>query len=539
MLSWATVVSLLGSEDNARTLVSLISAYPLGWIHTKIPNSHPDSKHFFSLFFGLLILHFIYGWSGLLTSLATATLNYAWLAWMRSGTMPARLQKRAHYVSLFFNFFLLFGWHLYRMYVSYMIWTLDVSSVLMLQTLRSIALAFDLYDGTQPYESLTEHQKKCRLTRLPSPLVYYGFQFFFGSVLVGPVVELGQYMALTKVPPPATAAGAKAAAVQTPDEQAAATSHSIPMVVETLPLPPEGLTAYRWVPALTRAILGLGGLALYSFCQQLHISEALKPEFDKHCLPYKLVFVCVSFFVFRCKYYGGWALAEGSCIVAGLGYDPEKRSCAPVFLLAPTDHLAGGMVAACDVHPEFGLPGDRVRMLPRDVTNFWNVMVTRWFRFYCYERGPVDQRGRIRGYMVHVTMVLSGFWHGFYPGYHFCFFTSALLLSLYRGLYRRLKHLTPVHPSARPAGRPYFVQAALYYGVWAVCVTMTFLNVCYTAFIPFELMSFERLWHVYGVYRYYGYYLLAATALFNWLVPIPKAPKGPKEAPASVAAKTD
>ena len=55
----------------------------------------------------------------------------------------------------------------------------------------------------------------------------------------------------------------------------------------------------------------------------------------------------------------------------------------------------------------------------------WNVQTALWLRRICYERAPPKLK-------MGLTYMLSAFWHGFYPGYYFCFIGAIPFTALAR-----------------------------------------------------------------------------------------------------------
>lgn len=56
-----------------------------------------------------------------------------------------------------------------------------------------LAVAYDLYDGHQPAETLSSENKKVALLQRPNLLELFGFCFFPAGFLVGPQFALKRY----------------------------------------------------------------------------------------------------------------------------------------------------------------------------------------------------------------------------------------------------------------------------------------------------------------------------------------------------------
>lgn len=66
---------------------------------------------------------------------------------------------------------------------------------------------------------------------------------------------------------------------------------------------------------------------------------------------------------------------------------------------------------------------------------YWNHMVHLWLKHYVNDR-LYDLSGRPPAWVGYVTMMVSAFWHGFYPSYYICFFWAAILSSVTKEIYR-------------------------------------------------------------------------------------------------------
>ena len=62
----------------------------------------------------------------------------------------------------------------------------------------------------------------------------------------------------------------------------------------------------------------------------------------------------------------------------------------------------------------------------KTVFDNWNIQTQLWLRRICYDR---LHTGKTLG-----VFVLSAFWHGFYPGYYFCFLLCAFMVYAARGV---------------------------------------------------------------------------------------------------------
>lgn len=154
----------------------------------------------------------------------------------------------------------------------------------------------------------------------------------------------------------------------------------------------------------------------------------------------------------RCKYYGAWKLAEGACIVSGIGYlgpcpsNPGKQLFKRVQNVEPlTLELAQS---------------------PREYIGAWNQQTGKWLRECVYLRispqhsAPSSAKKKHGGGRSSVvaniaTYFTSAIWHGFRPGYYLTFLSGALVTISGQLLRRNLRPLV-VQPSRLAPSKPVY-----------------------------------------------------------------------------------
>ncbi len=168
-------------------------------------------------------------------------------------------------------------------------------------------------------------------------------------------------------------------------------------------------------PAMWKALSGL--LWIFAFLQlsaYFYPERVLSDEFLEYGLVRRVFILHMVGFVTRMKFYGVWFLAEGSCILAGIGYkgvDPKSGR-------ANWDRLQ-------NVKPyEIELAQNSYAYLGN-----WNINTNHWLRNYVYLR--VTPKGKKPGFRASLaTFVTSAFWHGFHPGYYMTFVLASLIQTL-------------------------------------------------------------------------------------------------------------
>jgi hypothetical protein len=179
-----------------------------------------------------------------------------------------------------------------------------------------------------------------------------------------------------------------------------------------------------FLPALARLFLGLGCLGVYFF---IVAKAPITRQYDKqwqqsHSFLYRLIFISISFFGERFKFYFAWKLSEGACIMGGFGYQEEVVSeglqkdgqkgeglnkCSTwrvisVYNSCRRNIVLWGGVENIDI---FSFEtGTNIQSLSRS----WNKRTQGWLESYVYQR---TNRSLL------ITYIVSAVWHGLYPGF--------------------------------------------------------------------------------------------------------------------------
>jgi len=80
------------------------------------------------------------------------------------------------------------------MATDYLGWSLDFSCVMMLVCLKTIGAAYNVYDGQKDITHVSGFHKEKLVSKVPNPLEYFGFMFYYPTVMSGPVIELKDYL---------------------------------------------------------------------------------------------------------------------------------------------------------------------------------------------------------------------------------------------------------------------------------------------------------------------------------------------------------
>lgn len=271
----------------------------------------------------------------------------------------------------------------------------DVTGAQMVMVMKLTAFCWNVYDGTLPEESLSDHQKDRALRTLPSLLDYAGFVLFFPSLFAGPAFDFVDYRRWIETSmfdlPPGT------------DPSKA------PPTRKKRKIPRSG------TPAAWKAVAGLAWIfAFLQFSGWYNQGTVLSPTYNEYGFVRRVWLLHMLGFTTRMKYYGVWSLTEGACILAGIGYkgvDPRtgKADWNRLQNVRPLD-----IELAQNSHAYLGN---------------WNINTNKWLRNYVYLR--VTPKGKKPGFRATLaTFVTSAFWHGFYPGYYMAFILASFIQNI-------------------------------------------------------------------------------------------------------------
>ncbi|UYV68586.1 LPCAT3 [Cordylochernes scorpioides] len=190
----SSLAEMLGTSEPALLLtLTLLIGYPFGLFYNKfLYGKSPNLQHIFFTLVGLFLNYYNYGADTEHSIICILVLFFVLL--LCGGTLLS--------VGISFIFFMMYllTAYFYTSSRDYDIkWTLPHCVI----TLRLIALAFNVYDGTKKFDQLSEDQKKTALHRTPSLLEISGYCYFFGGFMVGPQFSMTQYLSFVhkRIPP--------------------------------------------------------------------------------------------------------------------------------------------------------------------------------------------------------------------------------------------------------------------------------------------------------------------------------------------------
>lgn len=374
----AALAETLGVQaDQVKLMICMVLAMLLGWVHWAYVRGE-FFRHLFAVTAGLSLALFQYGIIGLIGFAVTSVGTYLMLI-----LLP---RERVAFPVFIFCFAYLSYVHIYRLYYDWMGWSQDYSTLQMILTCKLTSLAYNYQDGAvlikrkkeaEELSSIELEQEKYAIAKLPSLLEYYSYLGFFGTFLVGPVFEYADYIRFIKR-----------------DREFI----FIPSPIR------------RSLELMLQSFLCIGGfLILFHY---FPVADMREESWAGSCYCYRIVYLNFAMVGCKLRYYTGFKFGEAGSVASGFNYQGIKPDGSIDW-----DRTRG----ACIRYAEFGAT-------TKQVIDNWNMSVSLWLRRYVYNRlaGRGASKG-MRSSAQHITMIMSAFWHGFYPSYYVCFLGFSLL----------------------------------------------------------------------------------------------------------------
>ncbi|KAK9470887.1 MBOAT, membrane-bound O-acyltransferase family-domain-containing protein [Dipodascopsis tothii] len=437
--------------DPLKLMVTLFASYPLCGLMKRLPDDRPVLKKLFCLSVSAFYLLGVFDLGeGVRTLLVCSMGAYAAAKYVRSPWMP--------WAVFVVSMLHLMANHLYHAWYVNPDGKMDITGAHMVLVMKTTAFAWNVADGRRPERELSALQRDRALRALPPVLDYLTYVFFFPSLLIGPsfdFAEFARWLDLSMFDEPARTRGGK------PRRR----------------IPRSGRVA------TLKAAEGVLYVALWVALTPTFSAEAVLGDgFMTHNVVYRIFFLWPLNIVYRLKYYGAWSLAEGACILSGLGYngrDDKGR--------ARWDRVR-------NIDPvRFETGQNTFTLLEK-----WNMNTNKWLKSYVYLRvTPAGRKPGFRSTMA--TFCASAFWHGIHPGYYLTFVTGAFMQTCgkYSRRYIRPFFLTPDLSGPGPYKR-YFDFVS-----WVAVQ----LGIAYTV-QPFVILGFYDSMRLWARVWFYGHVVL-------------------------------
>lgn len=309
-------------------------------------------------------------------------------------------------------------------------------------------------------------KKAVPANKFPSLLEYFGFIFYFPSILVGPAIEFEDYRQW------ATSSGE----------------------FETVP------NDYGFKQALSKLWFGLFLIAMsFAFGGRYQIPWTLSDEYKKLSLIDRIWFVQMACSCARFRFYIVWLMSEGSMILSGLGYNGNDGR----------GNIKYDRVVNIDVFAYETADN------PRSLIQAWNCQTDKWLKNYVYLRlCPPGQRPTF--YTTLITFAICAIWHGFYPGYYFTFISAALLVTCHRTLRRNARPIFLTSP---------YSSFKFCYDLLGWLFSQSIVNyIC----LPFILLNVPDCLYVWKLNAFYGhltmilvfsfFFVFNGTKFCKWII---------------------
>ncbi|GAO45998.1 MBOAT-domain-containing protein [Saitoella complicata NRRL Y-17804] len=454
----------LGAPDNIKLVACIFASYPLCGLLKRLPTQ--STRNAFNILVSLFFLVGVFDlWTGLRTIMISSLGTYGLAKYMKGGAMP--------WVVFVFVMGHMSINHIHRQIINNPD-VVDITSMQMVLCMKLSSFAWNIYDGRQSPSSLSSLQTDRALKAMPTLLDYLGYVFFFPSFMVGPSFDFVEYkrwldLSMFDIPSPSPS---KSSA---PHKKRRRIPHSL-------------------IPALRRGAEGVFWLILFlKFASWYSTTYALSPAFAS--LPFwrRLWYMQPLAFSHRLKYYGIWALAEGSCILSGLGFNGYS----------PKGKLRWDRVKNISAR-EFELAQNNKALLEA-----WNKNTNKWLKNYVYVRvAAIVEKGKPGFVSSLVTFGTSAVWHGFYGGYYLAFGTASFIQTLGRYFRRYLRPFFFTPDMSHPT--PYKPL----YDILSWALTQSTYNYLVQPFIILNVRESLRLWGRLGFYVHVA--IAVCLAFFNF-----------------------
>ncbi|KAI5457915.1 MBOAT, membrane-bound O-acyltransferase family-domain-containing protein [Mariannaea sp. PMI_226] len=456
--------SVGSSTDEVKLIFSFLLSFPLAAILKRIPDSRPGAKNLFIISVALFYLVGLFDlWDGVRTLFISAGGTYAIAKFLRTSSyMP------------WIGFAFVMG-HMSLSHITRQIAnspsSVDITGAQMVLLMKLSAFCWNVADGQLPDDLLSDFQREHMLKELPSLLDYAGWVLFFPALFAGPSFDFTDYRrwldtSMFDVSPQVDPA-------------------KKPPVRRKRRIPRSG------GPAAWKAVSGLFWLILF-----ITLSPSFSPEvliadsFVEYNLPRRVWVMHMVSLTARFKFYAVWSLTEGSCILAGLGFNGVD---------AVTGKISWNRLRNIDPWAV------ETAQNPRGYLSGWNINTSNWLRNYVYLR--VTPRGKKPGFRASLaTFGTSALWHGFYPGYYLSFILATFIQTAAKHFRRHVRpfFLDPI------TGKP--SPKKMYYDFVSYLITqLTFTF----ATGPFLILSFNGSILVWSrMYFYAIVWTFASLAFF-------------------------
>lgn len=461
--------------DNAslKILVCLFLSFPLNAVFKRIPDTYYNFKNYYiigvSLFYIVGILEL---YSGFRTLFISSLFTFLITKYYKSSLMP--------WINLLFLMSHLAFNHAHAQFFSvYDPTKIDITGAQMVLVMKLSSFGWSIYDGvlyhkdkTQFDTMLNTYQKSRAILKQPRFINFLSYCFYYPSLLTGPAFDYADF------------------------ERFILTDLFSDVPESKKP----GRRRKRLIPksgrvALYKVCQGLGWAALMILLQPyISMEYMFTDEYAHTKFIFKLWYLWATALTYRLKYFAVWLIAEGSCILAGIGYNGYD---------AKTDKFYWNRVQNIDPYTFETSQNVHVGL------EAWNMNTNKWLKNYIYlrtvrKRDPKTNRPKPGFMSTLITFTTSAFWHGTRPGYYLSFVTGAFLQACGK-IYR--KNFRPIFISPDGSNVSPYKKV---YDVISFVVTHSFFAYLVQ---PFVILDYKKSMHVWGLEHYYVHIVMFVSIL--------------------------
>lgn len=476
--------------------LSLFLTYPMAVILRTLPGT--TTKHIFSIFVGVFLLQWVFeeDW---IHSFLSSIVTYLICAFAPMKSVgPMAFVWAIGYMTMS---------HWYRMYTSYMSGKFDFTGTQMVLTMKLTSFAWNYWDGTYDYKQVFasandlkfKERRRLAITKLPSLIEFLGYIYCFTCLMAGPAFEYKDYITAID--------GSAFVRKSNSDETEKDKESKIPAVKVT---PPSSL-----FPALKALLIGLASLAmklvLGAYFPLSRVLNLTQPNTPYNMIPtvsdpewifrypnhiWRFLRMMAALQTERYKYYFAWKVAEGSCILAGFGFEGYNEK--------------GDVIGWRGVE-NIDILGFETSWCVSTMTRAWNKRTQKWLELYSYQRS---------GKSLIVTYFISALWHGLYPGFYLFFMSVPIVTEIERLSRTKLNPIfIPTYNHKDPSRTyPYDFKGLCYmvFGWLAFFPMMNYIT------STFAVGSLENSLRALGSYYFVPNVALIAAYLFLLIMPVSK-----------------
>ncbi|KAL4446431.1 hypothetical protein ABPG74_001172 [Tetrahymena malaccensis] len=407
------------TSDQIKLLLCFIGIIPLGFILFSIKS--PFIRRVYSTTLGFLLSFLVYG-GNVVSSHIMTLVTYI---------LCAIFGRHSQKVVFAFCLTFLSAHHIYRQITDYGGWKQDVSVILMMNFCKLVSFAFCYSDGFKNENQLSKDQKERRIQKLPNIFNFFSYINFLGSAIAGPSFDYYEF------------------------------DNFINLKNGYSNIPHPIMDTFK--------NLGIGFVYLLitaKILPKFPLKHVITPEYGNENIFHKIVYYNLAIILIRVRYYAGWQMIQSSCASTGITYNDKSKKFDQIVAVEESLELSHEVKVIVDK---------------------WNKTIQVWLKRYVYFRlyseEEIKKSKTKASYAQYATILISAFWHGFYPGYYLAFLQWAVYISVSKFMWKAATNGKKIFKVFEKFGIVHKVLR------WFVC--MSFFN---SFGVQFVLLSAEKGW---------------------------------------------